>query len=409
MFLIEAKAKNKKISVAFAFLARFMVIFVAIAGLITDNHFALDLIVMALMFRYLFSGIMSPAWSVWMHEFVPQNIMGGFFARRLLLMTFVSILTGLSIAKLVDVAMAYSSVAGTYVYALIFFVAFLAGMLSVYHIYKIPEKKYQPVPMNQGMRQLLILPFKDANFRHLIVFLSVWQFAVNLATPFFTVQMLKTLQLPLTTVIFLTILSQIFYILTIRVWGKIADKFGNKPVLSVCAPMLVLTIFAFIFTENSMGHNFLIWLLVAIHVVMGVANAGIALGVNNISLKLAPATGSSSYLAVVGFFNSFFAGVAPILGGLFADFFVSRELSVMFQWSSPIEDILISPLNFRNLDFFFLFAGIFGFFSLHLLDKVNEGEKISEKAVFKEFTAEAKHKLSSLEKMAFWSKNHIKP
>ena len=36
---------------------------------------------------------------------------------------------------------------------------------------------------------LLTTPLRDSNFRHLVLFLSSWNFAVNLAAPFFTVYM----------------------------------------------------------------------------------------------------------------------------------------------------------------------------------------------------------------------------
>ena len=56
---------------------------------------------------------------------------------------------------------------------------------------------------------LLFAPLREANFRRLIIFLSSWNFAVNLAAPFFTVYMLKSLGYSMTTVLALTIASQL--------------------------------------------------------------------------------------------------------------------------------------------------------------------------------------------------------
>jgi hypothetical protein len=46
-------------------------------------------------------------------------------------------------------------------------------------------------------------------FRRLIIFLSSWNFAANLAAPFFTVYMLKSLGFSMTKVLALTIASQL--------------------------------------------------------------------------------------------------------------------------------------------------------------------------------------------------------
>ena len=46
------------------------------------------------------------------------------------------------------------------------------------------------------------LPFKDANFENLAIFLGFWSFAVNLAVPFFTVYMLKRLELKISFIIY---------------------------------------------------------------------------------------------------------------------------------------------------------------------------------------------------------------
>ncbi|HUW66935.1 MAG TPA: MFS transporter, partial [Candidatus Nanoarchaeia archaeon] len=76
-----------------------------------------------------------------------------------------------------------------YGYSLLFFLGFLAGMLGVYFLTTIPEPR---MPATEGKIQffkLIMRPFKDDNFRNLVRFLGSWNFAVNLAAPFFTVYM----------------------------------------------------------------------------------------------------------------------------------------------------------------------------------------------------------------------------
>jgi hypothetical protein len=57
--------------------------------------------------------------------------------------------------------------------------------------------------------KLIMQPFKDANFKNLVRFLGSWNFAVNLAAPFFAVYMLKRLQMDMSLIIALMVLSQL--------------------------------------------------------------------------------------------------------------------------------------------------------------------------------------------------------
>src|SRR5690606_20862143 len=125
-----------------------------------------------------------------------------------------------------------------------------------------------------------------------------WNFAINLAAPFFTVYLYKHLGLSVTMVTVLLVVSQATNIAVLRTWGRIADKVANKSVLTVAAPMFVLSIFLWIFValpEDSMTS---VPLLVFIHVLAGLSTAGVTLASTNIGLKLAPRGAAASYLTV---------------------------------------------------------------------------------------------------------------
>lgn len=134
-------------------------------------------------------------------------------------------------------------------------------------------------------------------------------------------------------------------------------------------------------------------LLIAIHLVMGIATAGVTLASGNIGLKLAPRGEATAYLAANSFVNSLAAGIAPILGGGFADFFVGRELSWTLRWLSPGGEVAIQTLNFRGWDFFFFLAFLIGLYSIHRLALVEESGWVKEEIVVHELIAEVKRPL----------------
>ena len=105
-------------------------------------------------------------------------------------------------------------------YSILFLAGFGAGMLGVYFLSKTPEVRMAETEEKPGIFKLLWQPFKDENFRKLIAFMCSWNFAVNLAGPFFMVYMLQRLGLSMSFIIGLSIMSQIMNFIFLRIWGK---------------------------------------------------------------------------------------------------------------------------------------------------------------------------------------------
>jgi len=137
-------------------------------------------------------------------------------------------------------------------------------------------------------------------------------------------------------------------------------------------------------------------LLIILHILMGISTAGVNLSSSNIALKLAPNDNATSYLAVNSIINSIAAGVAPILGGQFADFFGRRELSLVVNWKSPTRDLSISTMSFQYWDFFFIMSFFIGLYSLHWLSRIKEVGEVGEKAVISEFFSEIAFMMKNL-------------
>ncbi|MBU1625979.1 MFS transporter, partial [bacterium] len=236
--------------------------------------------------------------------------------------------------------------------------------------------------------KLLKMPFKDENYKKLLFFLGSWNFAVNLSAPFFTVYLLTVLKLDMFVVMSLTVLSQIMYFFSLKIWGRLSDHFSNKSVLSLSGPLFIVCILGWTFTTMPDKYWGTMPLLIVLHILMGIATAGVNLSAGNIALKLAPNDKATSYLAVNSFINSIAAGFAPILGGIFADVFARREFSLVINWKSPAREFSINTLNFQYWDFFFIMSFMIGLYSLHRLSRIREVGEVGEKAVINEFFSE---------------------
>ncbi len=320
------------------------------------------------------------AWNGWVRDLIPQRILGSFFARRQARATLVGMVFGLLAAFFVDYWRSGTSgdteILG-YTYALLFGIIFL-GFASPAFLLKMPEPMAQPpIGPQPSLASTMLEPFRDRNYRPLLIFLFLWGMALNMAIPFFAVYMLQRLELPLTAVIGFSVLSQMFAIFFLQVWGRLADQFGVKVILSLAASLYLLVMLGWIFTTMPERYFLTIPLLVILHILAGVASAGVILGTGTIAMKVSPEGKSTSYLAVAAVATSLGAGLGPLIGGKFADYFAVRELSLDFTWVDPGGITEFSAINLTGFDFLFGIAFLLGILTLNILFSVREQGEVS--------------------------------
>jgi MFS family permease len=393
ILLVERIRKRRLISMFGSASSRIFWLLIAVSPLILPLEAGLTFLIIAILLSGASGAVSNSSWNSWMRDLVPQDRLGSFYSKRMSVAIGLSIPLGLGAGLYIDYWKKLFPNYEIYGYSMLFFLGFLAGMLGVYFISSIPEPKMAPVKEKLHFFRMILQPFRDTNFKSLIMFLGSWNFAVNLAAPFFTVYMLKRLQMDISFIIALMLLSQIMNLAFLRIWGKFTDRFSNKSVLGVSGPLFIACIFAWTFTTLPEKYILTIPLLVAIHVFMGISTAGVTLASGNISLKLAPKGQATAFLATNSVVNSLAAGIAPILGGKFADFFAGRELSWMLKWTSPGRELILPTLNLQQWDFFFFFAFLIGLYSIHRLAMVREVGEVEEKIVVRELISEVRRRM----------------
>ena len=381
LFLLEKYRNRKALCLVLSSLGRFSILGIAILILTPNAPMAAYILAICYTLRYLGTALAGSSWNSWMKDLIPSKILGAFFAKRLAFSMITALTVTLSVAFFLKI---WTGPVNLF-YSFVFFIAFLSAVYMLLVYYKIGESVMERPETNDGILKRLLKVFKDSNFTKLIMFLGTWNFAINLAVPFFTVVLLESLQLEMSFVLILTTLTQVVNVLVMKSWGKISDTFNNKSILLVCAPLYVLCIFLFMFTGFPERHNYTIPLLFFIYALMGAVQAGITLASNNIALKLAPKGNAAIYLSVNGMINALMAGTAPILGGLFADFFKNKQLSLLFRWFNGETTTELYVIQISHWGFFFLFATFFALFSLTFLKSIKEEGEVNERVVVSSF------------------------
>ncbi|AWK88748.1 MFS transporter [Azospirillum thermophilum] len=391
--LVQRVRQRRKISVIAITLARIVILACALLPFLEDRPTALGLLILGQMAVAVLGAVSACSWNSWMHDLLPREGLGQFFARRLFWATTLALVTGLAGGLLVD---HWPFGEKIYSYSLVFAVAGLAGFVSSYWLTRVPEPVMRGSYERQPFLPMLRVPLHDTNFRRLIIFMTSWNFAVNLSAPFLTTYLLLQLEFDLGVVVILWAISQTANAITLRQWGRLSDRLSNKAILALAAPVFLGCVLALPFTALPERHMLTLPLLALIHAVMGAATGGIGLATGNIGLKLAPEGQGTAYLASVSLFGSLAAGIAPIVSGLFADWFGARELSVVIHWAAPGVEAEALAMRLRRWEFFFAFSFAVGLYALHALTLVREEEEVSERRVVQLFALEVRRSMRSL-------------
>ncbi len=400
IYLVEKYRNRRIINFTTTLGSRLTILLMALIPFLTSGEISLFALLVLVGAQAAFVALGSPSWNSLLRDIVPQDRMGQFFSYRMALQAIIAVIFTLLGGYFVGYWLEANPSTSIYAYSTLFFLAFLIGLISVYYISVIPEPRMMAVEKRVGFSDLLASPYKDDNFRNLMIFSAIWTFSTSLVGPFFTVYLLIQLQLELPIATGVAAITQIMSILFLRYWGKLADRFTNKSVLLVTVPLFMIGTALWIFTIPA-GHPgseiITIPLLILIHILTGISSAGVNLTTNNIGLKLAPRGEATSYLAAKGIVVAVAGAFASIAGGILADFFAGQTLNIQLQWQNAEgADMILNLVPINGLDFLFLIAIIIGIYSLHRLAFVKEIGEVDQKVVIEAILAETRRNVKTL-------------
>ena len=392
VLLIEKFRVRKAIAVPAWFLGQLMWLPIGAVPFLLDTPgaAAVAVVIVALALRGVFASVYTTAVHGWMRDLIPQDMLGRMFSNRLMQMTVAMAILGLGGSFFVRWWQGYATPDHS-IYAYSFLLVGGWAVMGVTGPVLLAMTKEPLMPASRELQRsavsVLMEPLRDANFARLFRFLFVWNFALNMAVPFFAVYMLKRLEFSLPVVMAFTVLSQFTNVLFVRVWGAMADRVSSKTVMSLSASLFLLVIIGWVFTTNPDRYFLTVPLLTALHIFAGVAAAGVLLTTQTLALKTAPEGKATSYVGMAGVATGLGAGFSPMIGGALADFFSVRVFRIDLSWSSPNGLFNLPAISLTGYDFLFVIAFALGLLALNLLTALREEGEVSKDVALGELTA----------------------
>lgn len=364
-YIVERRGERKWFTALFSGIGRILWLPILLLPFLAPPGLKFPLFVILLLISSLSMSAPVPAFTSWMSDLVPPDYRGRYFGRRNMLAGITTMIVSLPAAWFLDLAVKRHLFSENIGFGALFGVAVLCGIVSFKCFTLQPEPPMalaeDQVPGIRGLVDFYRAPFEDPAFRRFLFFAGAMAAAQFFAAPFYVVYALKTLKLNYVWIQVYATLASLSSLLSMPLWGHLADKFGNRPLLAigVCGTGLLPLLWVISRPEHM---AFTVVILVVNHMLGGLFWAGVNLSQFNLLIGTTPMERKSVYIGAMSAVTGVMGGLSPILGGALL---------------TSLNGVEIHPLGWimNNYQIVFLINGLMRYAALFTLRRVRtEGD-----------------------------------
>jgi len=310
---VERMEVKKRFIVTFTAGERFPWLFMALTTLLLWENPLLALVFFFALYGVSNStaGFLGPAWMDMLAKVIPQGRRGMFFGFGNFLGSLLGVVCALLVGYIMKIHVFPSN------FALCFFSAFLLTLVSWVFLGLVKEPRSPVVKKSSTFLEYLSgLPRvlgADRDFSFYLLSSVILSFG-GMATSFYTVYAIKSLNLTGEDIGLFTALTLASQTVAYLLWGYVGDKRGHKLVMEASALSGVIGALL-AFYASSINHFYAVFLVTGVSM-----SAGMISGMN-IALEFSPPEKRPTYVGLASTIRAPFVSLSPIMGGILADSF----------------------------------------------------------------------------------------
>lgn len=263
---------------------------------------------------YLCASFITPAVSDWIIRLTPEQIRGAYFGKKdsyiLAFTTIITLVMGRVLDSMTNAGHRYWG------FAIVFSVAVVFALVNFIFLIRIAEPGSILSQTSTDLRRTLTIPLQDRHFRRVIGLFVLWNISIQIGLAFFTVYMVSGLKLEYTYIMTISMIGSIAGIITVRMWGRLADR--RSWVFTTQCGIGMLAICHILWFFIVPGTVFL--LIPIVQIMGGIAWAGINISLFNIQFMFSPQEGRTMYLG----FNAALGGTIGFGSAMLGAYLVGR-------------------------------------------------------------------------------------
>ena len=278
------KYSRKKVITFGVFLQALMWIPIIFVGYLYFYHginhgFSATLIILFYTLFTLFGAFISPAWNSLIKDNV-DKCRGNYFSKRSKIIEFIGLIVMLICGLLLNFFSGINLFLG---FGILFGIAFFARLTSAYLLSKHYEPKLKLEKQYYFSITQFIKGIPKSNFGKFTVAVALINFASYIASPFFSVYILKGLGVNYAVWTLIVVFNILGLLISVPFWGKFSDNYGNLKVLKWTGSLIpLIPVFWFLtFFVVKINFVFAIIYLLAVELFSGIIWAGFNLCAKN--------------------------------------------------------------------------------------------------------------------------------
>jgi MFS family permease len=301
-YLAAAFGQRKLLTVLMALVSRLTWLLAAALPLVPmPDAWRPSVLILVVLVSSFFLAANGTLWAAWMGDVVPERERGRFFGLRAGIVGVIAMVANLGAGAFLD------RVAAPLSFQVVLVASVVIALLGVaiYLLQVDPPTSFERV----RWQQLLTLPWREPGFNRFLRFALYWQFVVLLAAPFVFPYFLDELKLTFTQVAIWTSIAALTALATTYLWGRLADRTGNRGVLAIGTFLAGLLLPATWILAGLTGDVRWVWVSAVFD---AIAWGAIGPAIFNLALVSAPRANRVVFIAMY----SLGTGIAGFAGGV---------------------------------------------------------------------------------------------
>lgn len=320
--------RRKAACIAITAVGRFFTLFLGLALLFPSGSQGIWFLLSLLFISAGLQATGANIWIAWMSDMIPLTLRGRFFSRRSQIMLLAGLVVSYIVSFHVDLFEKTGGLGREYLsfvhledwfrvenqalfLGLIFVGATLLSLFGLTVLARQPERPARQKDTRK-LREIYLEPFKDKNFRLLMIFGIWWMLSIGVGSAFWGPFMLKKLEMGMFRMQLYGTLHMAASLIAYNFWGRFIDRFGNKTAMKICVVLGGLNPMFWLFMSKD--NYSILWFE---GLISGFMWAGTAIITTNFVLSIAGKGKEQVYSGLYGAIAGISMMTSTLLSGVF--------------------------------------------------------------------------------------------
>ena len=331
-YLAQRYGERKPLVLWFSFVSRLLWVPMLLIPFVLPRPWWVGTFLALTFLSSLLANVSAPLWTAWITDLVPEDNRGRYFGRKNMYGGWVGMLVPVAGGYFLDAASKNPAWGQAAAFAVIFGAATLFAGGSLGLAARSPDVPQERAGADGGGWAAALdyyrAPFADMNFRRITAYVVAMVVAQSIAGQFFTAYQIQYLALNFTALQLLAAAAALASLGSMPLWGYLADKYGNKPILAICSALVVVPPLLWVLAlpdgitglwGYDGGHHLHVSLtkldIIVVNIFAGVGWAGVGLTQFNLIIGASSADKRTVYVSAIAAVAGLAGGLAPIAGG----------------------------------------------------------------------------------------------